>query len=324
MNRYTRITKAALCLTLCALFCLSLAACGAVVDLDTPKSAELKEQYDFYEKSVANIRTGMGLTPEQSDEVFIALVSVGASAEIRTVRKVSGKDGTYALDWSGAVGSREVDISDGVVVEIRQGANVIYPLERATDTLNAQAVEGVAALIEGLTADSSRSDYEAAQSAYDSLSGSLKKQIADNLVASLSDFNLSTMTIAAAVDSAIEAARADVESVKINENKEKEDGEIILIYLKGKDNFTVNMIRDGMLLQARDILAYLHGRNDISEICIFWSLPLTDAYGNTTESNVMKLALEKDSLQRINFDNFDWNNFPDIADSYYEHAALSD
>lgn len=313
--------KKVLSFLMCAILALSLAACGGVlVDLDTPKSAELKGQYDFYEKSVTNIRTGMSLTPEQSDEVFIALVSVGADTEIYSSGKVAGKDSTYSVNWSGSVGSREVDITDGVVTEIRNGVDVLYPLERSTALINAQAVETVTGLIEGLTADSSRADYEAAQSAYDALSETLlhnlKKEIPKNLVEKLSEYNLFTMTLESAVEAAIEEAGAKKDKV-VSANG------IVSIYLKGSDNLTNNMIRDGMLIEANNILEYLQPRSDISRIALFWTLPLVDTFGNTAEDTVMKIQLEKDTLDKINFDDFDWNKYPDIADDYFEHAALS-
>lgn len=309
------IMKRVFCFILGAALAFSLAACS-VVDLDTPKSAELKEQYNFYEKSVANIRVDMSITPEQADDIFIALVSVGANSEIQGVRKVSGKDNTYSVNWSGAVGSREVDLDNGVVAEIRNGSNVLYPLERSTEYLNTQEVENVTALIDGLNADSSRSEYETAQSAYDTLTNSLKKRLPENLVNKLSEYNLSTMTIDAAVDSAIEEAGATKDNVIIGNG-------VVSIYLKGADNFTNNMVRNGMFIEARDILKVLQGREEITKIALFWSLPLIDKLGNAKEDTVMKIQLEKDTLQSINFDKFDWNNFPDIADDYFEHAALS-
>lgn len=78
--------KRVLSLILAAGLALSLSACGDVlVDLDTPKSSELSAQYDFYPDSMNTIRADMQITPEQADDVFIALVSCGLDGKISTV-----------------------------------------------------------------------------------------------------------------------------------------------------------------------------------------------------------------------------------------------
>lgn len=116
--------KKLLAFTLAAALSLSLAACGNVlVDLDTPKSGELSAQYDFYPDSMNTIRAEMQITPEQADEVFIALVSCGLDGKINTV---SESDGTYKVRWG--TNSLEVTMNgDGTVAEIGNGKDVLYP-----------------------------------------------------------------------------------------------------------------------------------------------------------------------------------------------------
>lgn len=96
------------------------------------------------------------------------------------------------------------------------------------------------------------------------------------------------------------------------------------IYLSGKDNLTSNMVRKGMLLQAADILESLQSRDDIGRVSLFWSFPLVDAYGNTSTETVMKVTFYKDTLDKINFENFDSDNIPEICDDFYQHAALNE
>ena len=70
-------------LLLSVLLCLSLCSCGVFVDTDTPKSAELSNEYDFYENSVASIRGACNVSPEEADEIFIILVNnCGVDKEI--------------------------------------------------------------------------------------------------------------------------------------------------------------------------------------------------------------------------------------------------
>lgn len=116
--------KKILSLALSTLLVLSLSACGGVlVDLDTPKSGELSAQYDFYPDSMNTIRADMQITPEQADDVFIALVSCGLDGKISTV---SGKDGVYKVRWG--ANTLEVTMNgDGTVSQISDGKNILYP-----------------------------------------------------------------------------------------------------------------------------------------------------------------------------------------------------
>lgn len=116
--------KRFLSLVLAAGLALSLCACGDVlVDLDTPKSGELSAQYDFYPDSMNTIRADMQITPEQADDVFIALVSCGLDGKISTV---SETDGVYKVRWG--TNTLEVKMNDdGTVSEISDGKNILYP-----------------------------------------------------------------------------------------------------------------------------------------------------------------------------------------------------
>jgi hypothetical protein len=116
--------KRVLSLILAAGLALSLSACGDVlVDLDTPKSSELSAQYDFYPDSMNTIRADMQITPEQADDVFIALVSCGLDGKISTV---SETDGVYKVRW----GTNTLEVmmnDDGTISEISDGKDVLYP-----------------------------------------------------------------------------------------------------------------------------------------------------------------------------------------------------
>ena len=312
-------------LSLCFVLCFTLSSCGSMtVDLNTPKSSELKAEYDFYADSMNKIRVDMGITPEQADEVFIALVSIGMDSKITTIIKKYGSDNTYSVSWTGAL-SRDVEMLDGAVKEIRNGAEILYPSELATKTVNNAAMENAVALIENLSADSSRGDYEAAQSAYDTLSKSMQKEIPETLIKKLSDVNISTQTLEALTESITNTVKIDVSSIDIfdDEKTEATGDKMITVNANASDNLTANLIRTSILTKSSDLLKGLQPRTDISQVCILWSFPLVDSYGNTSNQVVMKILVLKESLDKINFENFDWNNFPTISEDYYEHSALN-
>ncbi|MDF1495470.1 hypothetical protein [Caproiciproducens sp. CPB-2] len=261
------------------LLVFSLSGCGgSLVDLNTPKSEQLSSKYDFYGDSMNNIRSTMGITPEQADEVFILLADNGLDGKVTSIIKneQSGEP-YYNVNWTG--NTYRVFLSDGAVSKIEDSktSKVIYPAPESSGP------------------ESSSAESETAS------------------------------TLEKAVDDAISAARAEKVKVEIVENfgTESKEDRNIEIYLSGKDNVSKKLIRSGMLIQANDILKALQPRSDIAQVCLFWSFPLTDSYGNTSEQNVMKILVKKDTLDKINFENFDWNKYPEIADDYYENAALS-
>lgn len=260
--------------------CLALSLSGCLADYDTPKHAELSEQYDFYADSQSALSSGMAITPEQADEVFIVLVSCGMEAKVTNVTRKAGDDGHCQV--SAGLYVYDVYYTDGVVDRVEYNGEELYP-------------NPAPASVEPAPTDDPAAPETPA-------------------------------TLEQAVDDAITAANAEKEDVSIYDAAsvgESSDGSFVDIYLSGKDNLTPNMVRKGMLLQAADILESLQSRDDIGRVTLFWSFPLVDAYGNTSTETVMKATFYKDTISKINFDNFDYNNIPVICDDFYQHAALN-
>lgn len=283
------------------------------------KSDELKEKYNFYEKTVKEIIKQMKVTQEQADEIFIILVDCGLNQE---PTYIIGSNDSYTVDF-GKIGEGVTNLyvktEKGVVTEVKDGLTIVYPTELTDDYI----INNVTSLIESLNAGSSRTDYETAQTSFDKLTGSQQKKIPEDLVAKLKEYGVLTATLEQLIDFAIESVQVEKDRISINDNLGTGSGKVVLLYLKGSDNLTNKMIKTGMLMDTKDILQTLQPRDDISEITFFWSFPLVDAYGNTSEDTIMKINISKETLDKINFERFDYNSIPDIADDYFEHTALS-
>ena len=121
--------------TLGILLSLSLAllitGCNIFVDLDTPKSEELKETYDFYEKSVNTIRTKMNISPEEADEAFITLVENGLDREIGGIIKSSQNDSTYNVTFFSK--SLKVMLNNNSISEIYENDLMVYPTKEVAE-----------------------------------------------------------------------------------------------------------------------------------------------------------------------------------------------
>ena len=76
------------------------------------------------------------------------------------------------------------------------------------------------------------------------------------------------------------------------------------------------MIRTGAFTDATDILRVIsQSRVDYVSVLETGTLGLQDEYGNVTESKVINLIFHRETIERINWDNFRWIDIADIADS---------
>ena len=48
----------------------------------------------------------------------------------------------------------------------------------------------------------------------------------------------------------------------------------------------------------------------------------TDEYGNTSPSNAVKMEIEKSDVDKINFENFDFNKLPNISKTFEVHPGV--
>lgn len=109
---------------------------------------------------------------------------------------------------------------------------------------------------------------------------------------------------------------------KVIEKIETTDISLNLI-LNASDNFTLDMTKRGIWMDSIKILEPLSKVNNIKQINVDWQLPLVDKYGNEKDAAVMKFSIDKATLDKINWDNFLTENFPEVVNSYDEHPALS-
>ncbi len=80
--------------------------------------------------------------------------------------------------------------------------------------------------------------------------------------------------------------------------------------------------RKELLLKTKDILKKLEDK-DIEFINIEWQVELIDKAGNSKYNPVMRLDFKKETLDKMNWDNIDFNNLKEIADDYWEHQTLA-
>ncbi|MBD8076503.1 hypothetical protein [Bacillus thuringiensis] len=111
----------------------------------------------------------------------------------------------------------------------------------------------------------------------------------------------------------------DVESVEINKNFDLPDpnNKVVLLNLKNANDKVLTW--NG----TTNILKKLSKEKEIQKVIFVWKAELTDTYGNKKSNPVMKMSIDRESLDKINFKNFDHNNIPNVVKDYWEHPAYN-
>ncbi len=120
-RRYKYMRKITILVLVATMFMLN--ACSGK---DTSSLSEnLKTEYAFYEDSIKNIKSTMGLLQEQADNVFTVLVTeCGINEKVQYVFK-GNSDNVYTV-WAGLL-QLEVTLKDNAVDTVMNGTEQIYP-----------------------------------------------------------------------------------------------------------------------------------------------------------------------------------------------------
>ena len=129
------------------------------------------------------------------------------------------------------------------------------------------------------------------------------------------------------VDAKIENVVYDTLGKKSNTKKDRIHkveiyGDVANVWLNANENLSTDLTKKGMW---KDTIKLIEKAADIAEIELFqivWMYDFTDNYGNVSESKIMSLDFPRETIDKINFDNVDYNQAPDIAENYWEHGAL--
>lgn len=108
-----------------------------------------------------------------------------------------------------------------------------------------------------------------------------------------------------------------VESIQVNDK-------VVQITVEGKNGLTVESRKTGMWKDTITILKELKNEKNISEITFNYTFPTIDTYGNKSKEIVMKITLDRETLDKINYDNLPRENLPIIAKKYWMHPGFKD
>ncbi len=101
---------------------------------------------------------------------------------------------------------------------------------------------------------------------------------------------------------------------------------MVTIDYNGDSSLTTNLTRVGLLDDAKRFFEEVAPKFDpeIKGITLAPYLELVDAYGNTSNQYVMLIDLHRDTWEKIQWDNFTINNFPTVADIFWESPIFAE
>ena len=107
----------------------------------------------------------------------------------------------------------------------------------------------------------------------------------------------------------------DYINVEVNEHMGRNDGtKMVLVYVKAYKSALINATKVFKELYTSQL--------PIGEVCIFFKGDFTDKYGNQSEQTAIKIIMDLNTAQNINWQNFDWRNLPSITNSIYVHPGI--
>jgi uncharacterized membrane protein YkoI len=108
----------------------------------------------------------------------------------------------------------------------------------------------------------------------------------------------------------------------IDFNYNKDNG-FVFARVYGHDGLTTNFIKKGMWINTTDLLKRIKPMKEVKEIAINITFPMQDAYGKKSNDTIMKLRFKRETINKIDFNNFLTTNIPVVADEYWQHPSFN-
>lgn len=81
--------------------------------------------------------------------------------------------------------------------------------------------------------------------------------------------------------------------------------------------------KHSFLYNTVEFMKVMKSQEEVTQATLIVQAPLTDRYGNVHNGDVMIVLMSRETLNKINFNNFKAENLSAVADSYWDHPALS-
>jgi hypothetical protein len=100
----------------------------------------------------------------------------------------------------------------------------------------------------------------------------------------------------------------------------------LTLSIKMGENITTNMMKTGMLTDVEKItkeLCKYEKFKTLTNFTVIHEADFVDAYGKSNSSSAQIVSLSMESINKINWENFLYDNFPKIATTYFIHPSFN-
>lgn len=86
--------------------------------------------------------------------------------------------------------------------------------------------------------------------------------------------------------------------------------------------FSVGMDKNAANSDVKEALEKIQALEEIESVTFIGNGELVDEYGNSESEKILTYDFDRETMDKINYDNVVIDNIPDIATDYYQHPAL--
>lgn len=99
------------------------------------------------------------------------------------------------------------------------------------------------------------------------------------------------------------------------------EGEAVRAVIKS-EALSAKLFKKQLLIKSKDLLKKLSEMSEIVFVNIEWQGKFVDSYGNIKFNPVMRVDMTRETMDKINWENFDYTRIEKIADDYWQHMGL--
>jgi hypothetical protein len=120
------------------------------------------------------------------------------------------------------------------------------------------------------------------------------------------------------IKSAAKPQIGKVEEVEINDDAGKNDGgKIVLIHIKSNEATKRVALYQTSLIMSKEFKI-----KKVNEVVVFWDADVVDKYGKESVGALAKVGLTKNVAKKIQWNSFDYTQYPNVTDNYYMSKLL--
>ncbi|KYG89586.1 hypothetical protein A0U40_12415 [[Bacillus] sp. KCTC 13219] len=100
------------------------------------------------------------------------------------------------------------------------------------------------------------------------------------------------------------------------------ENKVLTIKAKGKEGWTEESIRLNFYEDSTAVYREVSKDNRITSAHITLTFPMKDVYGNVTDDDVMITWMSRETMEKINWNNFNYRNLLDVVDGKTMHPQF--